>query len=244
MIVIPMMGASSRFFDAGYDRPKFMLPLAGRLVFDWVLKSFSAYFSSELFVFVVRRDFDVKKFVQQRAESLGIARSAVLELEGSTRGQADTVAIALDCVSSSELDGLLTIFNADTFLPDFSLPTIDDGVGGVLDVFLGLGDHWSFVKAGTNSNVECTSEKVRISDLCSNGLYVFRDSHIFLSAFRDMVGDSATSFGEYYVAPVYNYVIDSGVRVEYRLVGDDDSIFCGTPAEYECLVASKWAGFV
>ena len=29
MIVFPMAGLSSRFTKAGYDRPKWMLPLAG-----------------------------------------------------------------------------------------------------------------------------------------------------------------------------------------------------------------------
>ena len=39
MIVIPMLGKSSRFFDAGYERPKYQLPLGDGTVFSESVKS-------------------------------------------------------------------------------------------------------------------------------------------------------------------------------------------------------------
>ena len=47
MIIIPMAGKSSRFFNAGYDIPKFMLPLSKSNVFREAVKSFKKYFEDE-----------------------------------------------------------------------------------------------------------------------------------------------------------------------------------------------------
>ncbi|WP_133067135.1 capsular biosynthesis protein [Brevibacterium aurantiacum] len=243
MIIIPMMGASSRFFNAGYDLPKFMLPLAGRRVFDWVIESFRRYFTSETFVFVVRDEYDATSFVSSRAEAAGISQFSVLVLERETRGQADTVAIALESVDGALSRNMLTVFNADTFLPSFELPELGLGIAGSLDVFRGDGDHWSFIFPGDDMTVVRTAEKDRISDLCSNGLYVFKDASTFMSAFEDAVSKGGTASGEYYVAPVYNSVIELGGRVNYRLRASGDSVFCGTPSEYEYLVRSGWSGF-
>ncbi len=54
MIVLPMAGLSRRFLDAGYDRPKYELLLAGRPVFDWALLSFERSFTTEPIMLVYR----------------------------------------------------------------------------------------------------------------------------------------------------------------------------------------------
>ena len=45
-IIIPMAGESSRFFNAGYTVPKYMLPLGSETVFDKAIKSFKDYFNN------------------------------------------------------------------------------------------------------------------------------------------------------------------------------------------------------
>ncbi len=52
MFVLPMVGLSSRFFDAGYTLPKYQLPLHGRTVFAHVVDSFRDYFDSDEFLFI------------------------------------------------------------------------------------------------------------------------------------------------------------------------------------------------
>jgi hypothetical protein len=54
VFIIPMLGKSSRFFEAGYDVPKYKLLVEGDPLFVKVVSSFKEYFSSDLFVFVVR----------------------------------------------------------------------------------------------------------------------------------------------------------------------------------------------
>ena len=72
MIVFPMAGLSSRFTKAGYDRPKWMLPLAGRPLLDWSLLGFSEMFESETFLLIHLDRPGVAEFVRARAEAIGI----------------------------------------------------------------------------------------------------------------------------------------------------------------------------
>ena len=74
MIVFPMAGLSSRFTKAGYDRPKWMLPLAGRPLLDWSLLGFSEMFGSETFLLIHLDRPGVAEFVRARAEIVGQAR--------------------------------------------------------------------------------------------------------------------------------------------------------------------------
>lgn len=243
MIVLPMAGLSSRFFKAGYSVPKYMLDLHGAPVFDHALGSFAGLFGQERFVIICRDVHGTPDFVRARAAALGLAPEALdlVVLERETAGQAETVAQGLRDVGGVE-DLPLTIFNIDTFRPGFAHPTGFDvgAVDGYLEVFHGAGDHWSFARAAEGSDrVTEVTEKVRISDLCSDGLYHFRSAGMFLSLYAEIEAkDPATlQGGEYYVAPLYNIAIGRGADIRYALVPAEAIRFCGTPDEYDALRA-------
>ena len=79
MIVIPMLGKSSRFFSAGYDEPKYQLPLWGGTVFSESLSSFKEQFSSTPFLFLLRADFSAREFVARELVSMGIKDYRIIE---------------------------------------------------------------------------------------------------------------------------------------------------------------------
>ncbi|WP_110687769.1 glycosyltransferase family 2 protein [Salinicola aestuarinus] len=233
MIVIPMVGASSRFFKAGYDKPKYQLPLWGETVFYWVMRSFSRYFNQQPFLFILRDDYQAREFVQAEASRLGISDFSIVVLEAMTQGQADTVAQGLREVADEEP---ITIFNIDTLRYEFDLPDFVKDSDGYLEVFHGEGDHWSFVRPGDDFTVLQTTEKDRISDLCSNGLYHFASKKLFLSAFENAIDNDIKSKGEFYVAPLYNFLVQDGKDIRYLEVSLLNIDFCGTPEEYQALV--------
>ena len=231
MIVIPMAGASRRFAEAGYVRPKYELPLGGRTVFDHAVGGFEALFASEPFLFVVMGA-DARAFAAASCERLGIVRATVVSLEAPTAGQAETVSLGL-AEARVGPETPLTIFNIDTFRPNYRPP---DGalavMDGWLEVFRGEGANWSYVRPapGDPPVVLETAEKRPISDLCCTGLYHFTraaDFETALSAER-----TAPSMNELYVAPLYNHLIARGLRIGYRLIERDEVVFCGTPDEY------------
>lgn len=234
MIVFPMAGLSSRFKNAGYSLPKFMLQLGNKSVFEHCVLSFSEYFHVKKFIFIVRDELAIKSFVKEKIEVLGIDNYEIVLLNYNTRGQAETVAKGIEHLN---LNKSLTIFNIDTFRPGFKFPhELGDGY---LEVFSGSGNNWSFVKPACNETniVELTTEKIPISNLCSTGLYYFSKAYLFFNAFNITSKSSPSSWqgGEIYVAPLYNHLIKQGFDIRYHLISHKDVVFCGVPAEYELL---------
>ena len=234
MIVIPMAGLSSRFFRAGYTLPKYQLPLGNETVFTWAVRSFARYFSSDCFVFIYRDIYDTKAFIEAEIAALGIKDYRLVALEEETLGQADTVYRGIQNLA----DEPLFIFNIDSKLENFEKPSWYLECDGYLEVFKGEGDHWSFAVPGESNRVIRTTEKERVSELCSNGLYYFRSSQQFNELVESAIQDQDLVNNELYIAPLYNRMIANGADIRYQLVGLDQINFCGVPAEYEAMCAS------
>jgi hypothetical protein len=238
MIVIPMAGASRRFYLAGYDVPKYRLILDGRSLFDHAVRSFEAYFETEPFLFILRDDGDAPAFVEGRLKALGIRHGTLVALGAPTSGQATTVILGLDSIGCPA-DEPITVFNIDTFRPGFRYPEADwfAESEGYLEVIRASDPGLSFVRpdpATKAPRVLETAEKKVISDLASTGLYHFRRADHFHAAYdQERLRPSAA---ELYIAPLYNHLIAAGKPVHFRLLEPHQNVFCGTPQQYRALL--------
>lgn len=232
MIVIPMVGLSSRFFKAGYTKPKYQLDLHGETVFDHVIRSFEKYFETDKFIFACRSDYGAEAFVREALQKHGVKNFSIKVIDYDTRGQAETVYLAV----KEEPEDELYIFNIDTFRPGFTKPSWAKDCDGYLEVFEGEGEHWSFVLPGTGNSVLKTTEKERVSNLCSDGLYYFGSKARFEACFLEALEAGQSVKGEYYVAPLYNKIIKENGTVRYEIVCAKSVLFCGTPDEYRFLM--------
>lgn len=247
MFVFPMGGRSSRFTAAGYTKPKFMLKLGDHTVFQYAIAGFRRYFASEVFCFIYVDGQADPVFIRNQCLQSGLPheRIAIVALPAPTDGQARTVVDGLRLLGTSK-DEPLTIFNIDTFYSDFRHPNFptDAPTDGYLDVFVSDGSHWSFVEpaaeVGDIGVARRVAEKLRISDLCSTGLYNFRSAEKLYDAFDAVahVPAHALQGGERYIAPLYQSMIDHGCTIRYRIVPREQISFCGTPAEYEQFVST------
>lgn len=234
MIVIPMAGMSSRFYKAGYTQPKFKLPLNNRTVFEEAINSFKQYFESDFFLFITRTDDESFDFVDEKCKILGIRNFKIVSIDFNTKGQADTISVGLNqIIFEIKNNEPLYIFNIDSIRLNFRKPDSKflENVYGYLEVFEGEGEHWSFVDPLPNNLVKRTTEKVRISNLCSNGLYYFKTIELFKTAFKKM--SLVNEYKELFVAPMYNFLIDEKKVVKYVKVHPDETLFSGVPQEYE-----------
>lgn len=230
-----MAGLSSRFFKAGYTKPKYQLDLNGETVFAWSVCSFEKYFATDKFIFIYRDIYNTKTFLEKEIKKLGISNYELICLPKETLGQADTVYQGIKNIDSDEE---IYIFNIDSKIVNFTKPTWVDKCDGYLEVFKGVGNHWSFAKPENENSrkVIRTTEKERISDLCSDGLYYFQKKSVFEKLFLDAKAKGNTSKNEYYVAPLYNDLIAQQAIVYYDLISKDKILFCGTPDEYQALL--------
>lgn len=234
MIVIPMLGKSSRFFEAGYTLPKYQLPLGNETVFVKSIQTFERQFSNTPFLFLIRADHNALEFVTREIAKLGIKDFRIKELNYETRGQAESVSIG-----TADYDGEtpLLIFNIDTIRLNFEVPNKEKYGDGFLEVFQAEGDGWSFVEAGIQNKVLRTTEKQRISNLCSNGMYGFAKCRDFRRAYYEYLNSGENVInGEIYIAPLYNILIKHGLGINYIEVESENILHCGIPSDYENLV--------
>ncbi|WP_199614025.1 glycosyltransferase family 2 protein [Paenibacillus alkalitolerans] len=236
MIVIPMVGKSSRFFTAGYNIPKFMLPIQDRTVFSHAILSFEKYFSDEEFLFLTRNDYNAEEFVTNEVNRLGIKNYTVKVFEKETNGQAETVFLGLHDINRQEE---VFIFNIDTFLLNFEKPQWIEECDGYLEVFIGEGENWSYVRSGINNSVIETAEKEKISNLCCDGLYYFKEKALFDQAYYYFEKNNMKIKDEYFIAPLYNVLINIGLDIRYSVINENEVIICGTPEEYEKCIATN-----
>lgn len=233
IFVIPMVGLSSRFFNAGYSVPKYQLPIQDKTMFEWAVQSFKQYYHSDHFLFIIRDAYESEKFVHSQIEQIGIINYHIVVLDEMTSGQAETVYLGLRNTSLSS-DEDLFIFNIDSHLHHFNKPKWLPDCDGYLEVFKGEGNHWSFVKLDQSQQyVSQTTEKDRISDLCSDGLYYFKSIDLFNESYQDAVDNQKYTKGELYIAPLYNYLINKGYKIRIDCIDKTQISICGTPAEYE-----------
>ena len=245
MIVIPMAGMSSRFFKSGFKVPKYMLKAHGKTLFEHSVSSFQRYYRQQPFLFIVKDAFDTPSFVREQLEQIGIEEYYIVVLDQDTRGQAETVALGLEKLelNGKQHNGPITIFNIDTFRPNFILPEVSNHCDGYLEVFKGSGSNWSFAKPTKigSTLVSQTAEKNPISDLCSTGLYYFKTIKDYLESYETYISrpESEWEKGEVYIAPLYNDMISRGLDIHYHLIEKDEVIFCGTPEEYSDFIGES-----
>jgi len=247
VFVIPMAGESSRFRKAGFDQPKYMLPAFGKTVFDLAIGGFSDHFKTSRFIFITNNSPEAVAFVQAHVAALGLTAFECVQMQRRTKGQAETVALGLQACGIAGATPI-TIFNIDSFRLNFALPPADiQAADGYLEVFKGAGDHWSFAKTehAHSTKVIETAEKVRISDLCSNGLYHFSRAADFLAAYAaEQALSLAQQPAEFYIAPLYNRLIATGQDIRAHLIANADTAFCGIPTEYrDYLLSGAQAAF-
>lgn len=231
-IIFPMLGRSSRFYNAGYKCPKYMLKLGSNSVFSESVRSFEALFESDEFIFIVRKDGVTKSFITSEILRLGIKNYKIIEHLGETSGQAESVMLA---IAGCSTEGQMIIFNIDTIRKGFTTPNVDEFGDGFLEVFEGSGDGWSFVEPKDSNSVLRTAEKKRISNLCSNGIYGFLRISDFIDAYNHYKNQGNDNSLEVYIAPLYNFLIKKGMDIRYRLVAVNLIEHCGIPADYESL---------
>lgn len=236
--MVTMAGRGQRFRDAGYDLPKYAVEVHGRSLFAWALVSLSSWLTAGAHaVFVSRREDGAAAFVAGQCEQLGVTSFEVVELDGTTDGQATTVLAAEPALGP--VDDPLLVYNIDTHVRPGALgPDMVRG-DGWLPCFPGPGTAWSFARSDASGRVTEVREKQRISDDATVGLYWFRSMSLYRGLYDRAVQEGrGIQAGERYVAPLYNVLLERGGEVFLERLGASDVVPLGTPAE----VASFAAG--
>ena len=238
-IVIPMAGASSRFFNAGYEVPKYMLQFPdGETMFEKSVSSFKSYFNIAEFNFVVNSSVSgpgIEMIIPNYCKKIGIKYYRIYDVKRLTRGQAETVFECLQAFGKEFSKESLFIFNIDTILHFFELPSDNMCAGFHAFYDIDADEHkWSFADADeTTLVIKKTAEKQKVGPWCSTGLYYFHSCEFFASLYLDAQADNNYN---YYIAPLYNLINHEYYNDELPKIlicRKQDVTFVGVPEEYE-----------
>lgn len=235
--IITMAGLGTRFRKAGYDCPKYMIEAKGKTLFDWSMDSLIGYNRNvSKYIFVMRKEDDSEEFIREHMAGYGISDIDIVDIDRMTDGQATTCMLAIPRCNPGEE---ILVYNIDTYVEPYEMKYEDISGDGHIPCFHADGDHWSFVKLDEGGNATEVREKERISDNCTLGAYYFKSAGLYKKLYDEYYADgSRMEKNEKYIAPLYNFMIEKGMKVTISIVDAKKVHVLGTPEELNAFKAT------
>lgn len=219
-IIVPMAGAGSRFAREGYKDPKPLIPINNIPMIQVVINNLKPN-ESHRFIFVCQ---------QAHVDAYGLIEKLtrwapgceIVGLNGVTDGAACTVLAARNLIDTDEP---LMIANSDQYV-DVDIDKYLDGMSsrhldGLIMTMSANDSKWSFVGLDGNNLVTRVVEKEVISNEATVGIYNFKRGSDFVAAADRMIARNLRVNNEFYVAPVYNQLIEDGQSIGVYNVGEE-----------------------
>lgn len=227
ILIIPMMGVSQRFIDAGYTIPKPLIMVENCHIIDMAMSSIILG-EYERIIFVVRTeniyDYSIDTVLKNKFPSCEI-----LNLDGDTSGSLETCTICIEQLGLLNSDNPLVIYTPDVyFSPIFSTSSIDEDLSGFVLTFKANSPNHSYIRTEGRNVVEIAEKRVISNDACV-GIYYFDKISLFYKKARIMINNNDKYKEEFYISPVFNYIINDGLLVGYKSI--DKMHVLGTPSE-------------
>jgi capsule biosynthesis phosphatase len=222
-LVVAMAGAGSRFTRAGYHLPKPLIPAFGEPMYRHAVRSLPLH-HAETLVCLIRRDHHAAALRRDIEQTFAAYRPIVVEIDGLTRGQAETVLFARRHLA---FHLPILVHNADSAFEMPPAAEFPPAADGALLLFRGTGTQWSYAAMDEAGWVTDVKEKDAISPYASTGTYYFRSSVQLFELIEEALTRGDTVNGEYYLGPLYTRMIRAGYTVRGCEV--DRFISFGTP---------------
>ena len=224
-VVITMSGKGSRFSEAGFTVPKFMITSRGKSLFEWSLLSLKEFFNQQ-FVFACLSNHDLE-WIKNKILLLGIEKYQIVTRFEISRGQAHTAYDVINLIPSNEP---IWIYNIDTYVSNGLITNKFESVDGCIPVFKSHNSAMSFVRVNLQNEVIEIKEKVPISDLATVGLYGFKNKELYIESYTSTY-HTGNFEKEEYVAPIYNFLLLNNRKILAPLLINENVYPLGTPQE-------------
>jgi dTDP-glucose pyrophosphorylase len=236
-IVIPMAGRGSRFANAGYTDPKPLIPIQGTPMIKVVIDNLRPS-RDHRFVFICQREHVEAYGLNEKLETWAPG-CIIVQIDTVTEGAACTVLLAKDHIG----DGPLMIANSDQYIDidinDYLAIGDRDGIDGLIMTMTADDAKWSYVGLNDQNLVNRVVEKQVISNEATVGIYNFARGKDFLHGAERMIAEDKRVNGEFYVAPVYEELIEDGARIAIMNIGREASGMygLGIPADLDLFLS-------
>lgn len=239
-IVVPMAGRGSRFVDAGYKLPKPLIDIYGHPMIEYVVKNISPA-QAHRFIFICQQEHLEKYDLKNKLERIA-PDCAVVTVDHITEGAACTVLLAEKYIDN---DTPLMIANSDQYV-DTDIDEYLSVMGrydGLIMTMPSNHPKWSYIRYNESGFVTLVREKEVISDQATVGIYNYKHGSNFVKYAKQMIEKDIRVNGEFYVAPVYNEMVEVGMKFVYKDVGAKMHGL-GTPEDLKKFMESEISGKV
>ena len=238
-IVIPMAGAGSRFAQAGYEKPKPFIDVAGKPMIVRVLENLA--YPDARYILIAREEHlqQEKVLVTWIEKNYNVTFVTVDDL---TEGTACTVLYARSLIRSQTP---VVIANSDQIIDikfkDFINDAITRKLDGSILTFIDeeRNPKWSFAKLDAEGLVTEVQEKKPISSHATVGIYLFSNGEEFIESVVQMIIENDRVNGEFYTCPTYNYLIRQGRKVGIYNIESSQMHGIGTPEDLNHYIANQ-----
>ena len=236
-IVIPMAGRGSRFANVGYEMPKPLIDVHGKPMIERVIDNLAPD-CNHRFIFIVLEehinDYGVDQILKSKTHNCEI-----LPINSVTEGAACTVLLAKEFIDNNPL----MIANSDQWVNyDINKYINYNSIyNGMIMTMYADDPKWSFIGIDNDLVTEVVEKKV-ISNEATVGIYNFSRGTDFIDAAEKMIAKDLRVNGEFYVAPVYNEMIEIGMRIGFQNIDSDTdkTMFgLGTPEDLNIFLAHE-----
>lgn len=215
-IVVPMAGRGSRFAQAGYNMPKPLVDVYGHPMIEYVTKNITPD-CEHRFIYICQEEHIKKYGLAEKLEQLAPG-CVVITIDHVTEGAACTVLLAEKYIDN---DDSMMIANSDQYV-DIDINTYlacIKNYDGLIMTMPANDPKWSFIKYDKSGFVTMVREKEVISNEATVGIYNYKHGSDFVRYAYQMIDKNVKVNNEFYVAPVYNEMIDAGKKIVYCDIG-------------------------
>lgn len=205
-ILIPMAGEGSRFAKEGYQFPKPLIDVNGKPMIQRVVENLD--FDAE-YIFLVRKS-HLEKYegLKNSLYQITNSKTKIIEVDSLTEGAACTALLAKDLINN---DDDLLIANSDQIIEyeqnNFNMLKNLSNVDSMVFCFNAVHPKWSFVKTNSRGFITEVAEKNPISNIATCGIYWYRKGSDYVKYAEQMILKNIRVNNEFYIAPVYNELI-------------------------------------
>ena len=243
-----MSGMSSRFTNAGYTVPKFMIEVDGKTVIEHIV---DLYPIDSDFIFIINdehaKDMELCEFL----DNLDIDKLSICSVPTHKKGPVYSV----DQYQHHIEDDEQVIINYCDFSMDWDYYDFEEFVNtndcdGCVVCYTGFhphmlgGDNYAFCKTDDDNKILEIREKQPFTDnkmgeFASTGTYYFKKGSYVKKYFKELIEKDINVNNEYYVSLVHNLLIEDGLtNMVYEV---PHMLQWGTPLDLD--MYRKWSNY-
>jgi bifunctional N-acetylglucosamine-1-phosphate-uridyltransferase/glucosamine-1-phosphate-acetyltransferase GlmU-like protein len=238
-LIIPMSGIGKRFIDAGYDVPKYLIEVNGKLIIEHVVNLFPGV---EDVTFVCNclhiGKYNLEKILRDIKPNCKI--NVVSDYD--RKGPVHSISKIFDFINDDkEVIISYCDYGTDWNFDKFLLDTRKRDADGAIACYKGFhphmlgSDNYAFCKEKDRFLIEIKEKESftdnKMDEYASNGTYFFKNGKILKKYFKELIDKDINIKGEYYVSMVYNLLVKDKLKVSlFEIV---KMLQWGTPYDLE-----------